>query len=280
MTLIGLLLESTERLTPLSTLTVLSGYLTEKPLGPVTQFLIKRFISSFNINMAEVADPNLKNYKTFNDFFTRKLKEEVRPIDPSCKAISPVDGTVGQADLIDNGRLIQAKGLDYSLEALLGGSTEDARLFASGTFACIYLSPSNYHRIHMPTDGRLIKTVHIPGKHFPVGQNNIKYLANLYTRNERLACFFDTALGPFCVVMVGAALVGSIATSWGGTLKRHSTVTTQSFEKDPPYYKKGEEIGLFKYGSTVICLWNRDGGTLDPAFKCQTAVKMGQKMII
>lgn len=279
MSLTNLLLESTEKVTPLSTLTALSGFVTDKPLGAFTQFLIKRFIKAFNINMDEIAEKDLSKYKTFNDFFTRKLQDGARPIDYNCKAVSPVDGTVGEASSIKAGRLIQAKGLDYSLQALVGGNKQDSAMFEDGNFVCIYLSPSNYHRIHMPLDGSLIKTIHVPGKHFPVGQRNIHHLPDLYTKNERLVCFFSTEMGPLCVVMVGAALVGSIATPWGGTIKRRLGLKTDLFESSKYLFKRGEEIGLFKYGSTVICLWGKDCGDLSSKFVSGAKVQMGQKMI-
>lgn len=206
------ILKIAEYLTPLSTLTSLSAKITEVPLGRFTQFLIKNFIKTFKINLEECADPDITHYKTFNEFFTRKLKEGARIVDDACTAVSPVDGTIGQSEEIIAGRLIQAKGLDYSLLALVGGQKADAKPFDDGAFTCIYLSPSNYHRIHMPMDGKLVKTIHIPGKHFPVGKKNISYMPDLYTKNERLVCFFESDQGPFALVLVGAALVGSIAT--------------------------------------------------------------------
>lgn len=278
MPVINKLLELTETVTPLSTLTSLSAKLTEKPLGSFTQFLIRQFIKSFNINLEEIENKDLSSYKTFNDFFTRKLAEGQRPLDEKAIAVSPVDGTVGQAGDIKAGRLMQAKGIDYSLKALVGGSAKDEELFREGLFACIYLSPSNYHRIHMPVDGELVKTIHIPGKHFPVGTSNINHLEQLYTKNERLVCIFKTAYGYLGVVMVGAALVGSIATPWSGTIKRRKDILAETFTDK--HFKKGDEIGLFKYGSTVVCLFSADFGSIDDMFVEGYAVKMGQSMIV
>lgn len=277
----GFILKLFEYLTPLSTLTFLSAKLTDAKLGKVTQWFIKKFIETFKINLDEVAEQDLKKYETFNDFFVRKLKPEARPISPEdqCVAISPVDGTVGQAQAIKAGRLIQAKGIDYSLKALVGGNPDDAALFDNGNFACIYLSPSNYHRIHMPLDGKLLRTIHVPGRHFPVGKRNVSYMDDLFTKNERLVCIFETKKGPIAVIMVGAALVGSIATTWDGTVVRRSGIEVKDYSAQDLTFKRGAEIGLFKYGSTVITLWPQNLGALDSTMTPDTPVKMGQPMI-
>ena len=279
MSLISTALKISEALTPLSTLTYLSSKITDVPLGKFTQFLIKEFIKTYKIDVNEYENPDISSYKTFNEFFIRKVRPELRPLDEKAIAVSPVDGTVGQADKIIAGRLIQAKGIDYSLSALLGGKTEDAAPFEDGDFACIYLSPANYHRIHMPLDGTLVKTVHVPGKHFPVGHKNISYMPDLYTKNERLVCFFDTAIGTFALVMVGAALVGSINTVWDGTVVRRKNIEEKSFIDKDLSYKKGDELGHFKYGSTVICLWGKDKGNLASEFVPGKPVLLGKAMI-
>lgn len=277
----GLLLKIFEYLTPLSTLTYQSSKLTDAKMGAFTQWLIRKFIKTYNINVEECENPDLKSYETFNDFFIRKLKKEARPIADSstCMAISPVDGTVGQADDIKAGRLIQAKGIDYSLNALVGGRKEDADLFEQGRFACIYLSPANYHRIHMPMDGKLIRTIHIPGRHFPVGKRNVSYMDDLFTKNERLVCLFQTSNGPMAVIMVGAALVGSIGTVWDGTVVRRSGIEVKDYASQNLMFARGDEIGHFKFGSTVITLWPKTLGDLDPAIQSGARVKMGQSMI-
>lgn len=280
MTFTSFLLKTVETLTPFTTLTSLSAKLTDVPMGKFTQFLIKNFIKTFNINLDEVADTDITSYKTFNDFFIRKLKPELRPIDKECIGVCPTDGTIGHAGTIDAGRLIQAKGLDYSLKALIGGSDQDTRIFENGKFACIYLSPANYHRIHMPIDGKLIKTIHVPGKLFPVGKKNISNMPDLYTANERLVCFFETSIGTLCVVMVGAALVGSIHTSWSGTIDRKVGLDIKNYESDDIRYSKGDEIGYFKYGSTVITLWPQNGGDVAKDLQENLPVKMGRSMIV
>ncbi len=281
MTLTSLILKTVEYLTPFSTLTYFAAKLTERNLGRFTRYLIDNFIKTFNINTEEILEQDLSKYKTFNEFFIRKIKPELRPINTDCKACSPVDGTVGEAGSITCGRLIQAKGLDYSLCALLGGNKVDSDYFEDGKFATLYLSPANYHRIHMPIDGTLIKTIHIPGKLFPVGSKNISHMPNLYTVNERLVCIFETKIGKVAVIMVGAALVGSINTVWGGTVVRRKGIEIIDYSQDDQYsYKRGEEIGHFKYGSTVIVLWGKNKGELPEDLQVGTPVKFGRSLII
>ena len=280
MTFTTALLKVVQFITPFTTLTSLSAKLTDVPMGKFTQFLIRNFIKTFNINMEEIANKDILSYKTFNEFFIRKLSEGERPIDTEALAVSPVDGTIGQAGAIKNGLLIQAKGLDYSLKALVGGDKADSNFFEDGNFACIYLSPSNYHRIHMPIDGTLVKTIHVPGELFPVGTRNISNTKNLYTRNERLVCIFQTQIGHIAVVMVGAALVGSISTTWDGTVVRRKGIEVKDYSKENLRYKKGDEIGYFKYGSTVIVLWEKDGGVLPLGIEPGLAVKMGRSLIM
>ena len=280
MSFTSFLLKTVETLTPFTTLSSLSAKLTDVPMGKFTQFLIKNFISTFKINIDEIANKDLGSYKTFNEFFIRKLEENARPLDKDAVAVSPVDGTIGQVGTISNGRLIQAKGLDYSLKALVGGDDKDAKPFEGGRYACIYLSPSNYHRIHMPIDGTLQKAIHVPGKLFPVGHRNITNMPDLYTVNERMVCFFETAMGPLCVVMVGAALVGSIHTTWGGTVNRRVGLDIQCFDKESIHYKQGDEIGYFKYGSTVICLWGDGQAELAKDLETNLPVKMGRSLAV
>lgn len=275
-----LLLRATETVTPFGLLTGLSGKLMDAHMGVLTQALIKCFIKSYSINLEELENKDLSSYKSFNDFFIRKLKPEARPVAQDCAAISPVDGTVGQSGDIINGRLIQAKGIDYSLRALVGGDLRDTAQFEGGGFATIYLSPANYHRIHMPIDGSLVKTIHVPGKHFPVGKRNIAGMPGLYTANERLVCLFETELGQFAVIMVGAALVGSINTCWSGTIVRRKDVEVNYYDPGQFSFKRGDEIGYFKYGSTVICMWPENTTELTAGFDRGNKVLFGQQMLI
>lgn len=277
MSLISFLLENTQRACPLTTLTNLSAKITDVPLGKFTQFLIKQFINTYNINLNECLESDISKYKTFNEFFIRKLKPEAR-IQSSSDINSPVDGTVAQLGDISYGRLIQAKGIDYSLVELVG-TNEDGKVYDDGKFICIYLSPANYHRIHMPCDGRLVKTIHIPGKHFPVGKKNISHLKNLYTKNERLTCIFDTKFGKMSVIMVGAALVGSINTVWEGNIKRKEGLKISDYEQQNLVYKKGDEIGHFKFGSTVIVLFEKDKVNFNINYETNSSIKFGASLI-
>ncbi len=279
MTAAGLLLSVMQHLTPLSTLTYLSAKLTDAKSGGLTQFMIKSFIKEFHIDLSECADPDPTHYETFNSFFTRPLKEGARPIS-SGALVCPADGTLGQIGKVTAGRLIQAKGIDYSLISLVGGLHEDAERFQQGWYATVYLSPSNYHRVHIPCDGTLIKTVHIPGRLFPVGRRNIAHMPDLYTKNERLVCFFKGQYGTFAVIFVGAALVGSIATVWGGTVVRRRNIEVTYFKDapEPLTFKKGAEIGLFKYGSTVITLWEPQAPAPRADLTLMQTMRMGQDL--
>lgn len=280
MSLSNCLTKAVNYMAPFNTLTCLLGKLANAQAGSLTQFLIKSFIKTYGIDMSEVAQQDLASYKTFNEFFIRKLKPDTRPIAQECTAAVPVDGTVGACGQLRAGRLIQAKGVDYSFKALMGGNNADCAPFEMGQFATFYLSPANYHRVHMPLDGTLVKTIHIPGRHFPVGRRNTSRLHNLYTRNERLVCLFGTREGPFCLIFVGAALVGSIHTSWGGTVVRRKGIKTSYYDPDQFTYKKGDEIGYFEYGSTVICIWPENQGALTNDIIQGTPVKFGQPMTI
>lgn len=275
----ALLLKTFEYIAPLSTLTFMSGKLTDAKLGGFTHFLINKFIKTYKIDLDECLEPDVAKYETFNDFFVRKLKPEARILDRKCIAISPVDGTVGQAGDIKAGRLIQAKGIDYSLRGLLGGHDQDVECFYKGRFCCTYLSPANYHRIHMPLDGTLVRTIHIPGRHFPVGRRNVANMPDLFTKNERLVCFFNTVYGPFALVMVGAAMVGSIVTTWDGRIVRRNGLEIKNFTPEQYQFKKGDELGMFKFGSTVICVWPEQLGALNDMMVPEQVVKMGQAMI-
>ncbi len=280
MSLSGLLLRGTEHIMPFKCLTLLSGKIAEAKLGFLSQFLIKNFIKSFKINLDECEQQNLSSYSCFNDFFTRRLKEDARPISNSCLACSPVDGTVAELGDISFGRLIQAKGIDYSLREVIGGDQKDAAAFEAGLFATIYLSPANYHRIHMPMDANLKKTIYVPGTLYPVGDRNIQNMSNLYSSNERLVCLFESELGSFCLIMVGAALVGSISTVWGGVVKRSSEVKVDDFDPGQYSFKRGDEIGMFKYGSTVICMWPENIGRLPETLSAGEKIQMGSSLLL
>lgn len=280
MSLSSLMLQSCEGCLPFKTLTQLSGRLAQAKMGAFTTFLIKNFIQTFNINLEECANPDPAAYATFNDFFIRKLKEGVRPVAQDCKAVCPADGTMGASGTVKEGTLIQAKGIDYALIDLVGGDRQDAALFEEGGYATVYLSPSNYHRVHMPLKGTLLRTVHIPGKLYPVGQRNIAGMPGLYTKNERLVCFFDCEGTTLALILVGAALVGSIGTVWDGTVIRTEQVTRQDLKERQLILERGAEMGHFKYGSTVIVLWPSSLGRCRAELTPGTPVQMGQSLVV
>ncbi len=280
MSFMSLLVKGSEYLTPFTCLSVLSGKLADAKLGFFTQALIKAFIKTFKIDLSECEQPDITQYSTFNEFFVRKLREDARPVSEACIAVTPCDGTVGQAGDVVHGRLIQAKGFDYSLRALVGGNNDDCMHFEAGGFSTIYLSPANYHRVHIPMDGTLIKTVHIPGRLFPVGHRTVASVNNLFTLNERLVCIFETSLGRFAVIFVGAALVGSIQTVWDGDVTRGKEIETKYFDPGQYSFTRGQEIGCFKYGSTVITLWPEHVGSICADFEVGLKVQYGQPMLL
>jgi phosphatidylserine decarboxylase len=249
--------------------------------GP-KDLMIRRAIDWYKVDMSEALVDDPGAYRSFNDFFTRALRPEARPVAEAANAVaSPVDGTLSQAGTIEAGYLLQAKGHDYALQELLGGDPALSRLFEAGGFATIYLSPRDYHRIHMPLDGKLKKMVHVPGRLFSVNETTCQKVSRLFARNERVISLFETEHGPMAVIMVGAIFVSSIDTVWAGTVTpARQRVSSWSY---PPAgrakaitLKKGEEMGRFNMGSTVILLFAKDAvawsGELTPGAK----VKMGQ----
>jgi len=219
---------------------------------------IKKFIDKYDVDMEEAVEPNPEAYKSFNDFFTRAIKTELRPITKTKNTIAcPADGAISQLGDIEYGTLLQAKGHTYSLTSLLGGDADLSNLFVGGKFATIYLSPKDYHRVHMPLDGKLIKMIHVPGKLFSVNKVTAENIQNLFARNERTVCIFETQIGPMAVILVGAMIVASIETVWAGQVTPFSKqVTTWDYDKlNDIQLKKGEEMGRFKLGSTAIVLF-------------------------
>lgn len=242
--------------------------------------ILKRFLANFRVKLDEAAEPDPYAYKSFNAFFTRALKDGARPVAPAPDAVaSPVDGTCSQAGRITNGRVFQAKGHDFSIVSLLGGVPSVAAPFFHGDFATIYLAPRDYHRIHMPLDGRLTRMVHVPGRLFAVNPPAVRRIDGLFARNERVACLFDTTAGPMAVVMVGALFVGSIETVWAGEVtppSRRSVTTWRYDGDDAPSFRRGDEIGRFNMGSTVILAFGKDRVALDEMLQAETRVQMGE----
>jgi phosphatidylserine decarboxylase len=268
-----------QRLLPKHALSRLISRAAESKIPWLKNWLIERAIAAFNINIHEAASSDLDDYENFNSFFTRALKDGARPIDRHGDAlISPADGAVSQAGPITQQRIIQAKGSDYSASRLLGDS-EEAKLYNNGAFTTIYLSPKDYHRVHMPIAGTLVSTRYIPGDLFSVNDKTAQALPGLFARNERLVCQFDSELGQFALVFVGAMLVAGIETVWGGfETPGRGAVRNADFSGRDLYYDKGEEIGRFKFGSTVILLFQKDKIDWQDSFVPQAAVQMGEKI--
>lgn len=265
---------------PKHALSRLVGKLAAAEAGTLTTRLIRLFIARFGIDMSEAAHEDPAHYKTFNAFFTRALKVGLRPVvdDPLLLAL-PVDGCVSQLGDITQGRIVQAKGHDFSARELLGGDAKLAAPFQGGKFATIYLSPKDYHRIHMPLDGVLESMIYIPGDLFSVNPLTAEHVPNLFARNERVACIFRTKLGPMALVLVGATIVASIETIWAGTVTPPvgKKVTRWDYTGEQAItLKKGEEMGLFKLGSTVVCLFPPESMGFADNLQPGTTTRMGQ----
>ncbi|PAJ72600.1 phosphatidylserine decarboxylase [Pseudoalteromonas sp. NBT06-2] len=258
------------------------GKLAQAEAGALSTTLIKVFIKQYQIDMTEAEHEDPSYYKSFNEFFTRSLKEGLRPIVSDENIIAhPVDGKISQLGDIQDDRLIQAKGHDFSLQTLLGGEEQTAAPFQGGKFATIYLAPKDYHRIHMPVDGTLKQMIYVPGDLFSVNPLTAQNVPNLFARNERVVAIFDTEIGPLAMVLVGATIVASIETIWSGTVT--PPVGKKIFSWDYPTegddkicLKKGEEMGRFKLGSTVIIAWSQQTAEFLKGQNPETVTRMGQ----
>ncbi len=242
-------------------------------------YLINLAIKKFNINFEEAKSTDLDSYATFNEFFIRELKDGLRPLNSSDTVLtSPADGKLTQFGEIDNGSLIQAKGKSFSLESLIAkSSTTDFKQFAT-----IYLSPRDYHRVHMPIDGKLTKMVYIPGKLFSVNDTTTENIDEIFAKNERLVCYFDTAIGEVAVIFVGALLVAGIETVWHGKIAPNYYTDTQTWIYDKEQYnlefKKGDQLGWFNFGSTVVMLFPEDSKKIDFAFEKESEIQVNQDL--
>lgn len=256
--MIDLLAVQLQRLLPHHLLSRLAGKVADCRWPPLKNLLIRSFVRLYGVDLSEAIFPDPAAYPTFNHFFARPLKEGARPLPEDREAvISPVDGRISQlGELLSGAWLVQAKGIDYSLEALLA-DRELARAFLGGSFATLYLSPRDYHRVHMPAAGRLKEMVHVPGRLFGVGDWTSENLPGLYTRNERVVLLFESERGPMALVMVGALVVGSIATVWHGVVTPPSGRALRRWRYgDGPFFERGAELGHFRIGgSTVILLF-------------------------
>ena len=258
-------------------------WLTQRRWPVLVHWIIRRYARIFGVDLSEAAEPDPRAYASFNAFFTRALKPDARPWPTAAEAIGcPVDGRVSQAGLIDDDRLLQAKGHDYSLAALLGGSHDLAARFRGGLFATLYLSPRDYHRIHMPIAGRLSATIQVPGRLFSVNPTTVARVPGLFARNERLICLFETEAGPMAVILVGAIFVGSIETVWAGRLTppraRTISVRDAGAHAHGLNLARGEELGRFNMGSTVILLFPAGAARWESLLEAGAVVRCGQRI--
>ena len=235
---------------PHHALSRLTGKLAQCDNRRVKDTLIAAFIKRFNVDMGQALEPDPTAYATFNDFFTRALKADARPLGEGI--LSPADGTLSQYGRLQAGQLVQAKGHTYSAQTLLGGDTALAEEFLGGSFATVYLSPRDYHRVHMPLSGTLREMIYVPGRLFSVNQATANYVPGLFARNERLVCIFDTEHGPMAMVLVGAMIVAAIETVWSGQVTPLSGHPQRMQFGQPIALEKGAEMGRFKLGSTVV----------------------------
>ena len=247
----------------------------------VKDFLIRRFVSLYNVDLDDVKRDTPAGFETFNDFFIRELESDARPIDPDRSAIvSPVDGTVSSAGAIKGHDVFQAKGLDYSLEDLLATDLQEARRYIDGHYATIYLAPYNYHRVHAPLDGRITAAHYIPGDLFSVNTATAANVRGLFRRNERLALHFDTEHGPWALLLVGALNVGSISTPWSGEIRprKSGVVDVIDLEDGPVEVARGDLLGWFNMGSTVILLTPAGSADWSETLTAGQTVRMGERI--
>jgi phosphatidylserine decarboxylase len=265
---------------PQHLLSRLVGSLARARIGWLRRALIGGFLRHYPVNLAEAERSDPSDYDSFNDFFTRRMRPGVRPIDPEALAVAcPVDGYVSQAGPLEDDALLQAKGIRYSAAALLGGEPSLAAQFAGGAFATLYLAPHNYHRVHMPLRGQLRLARHVPGDLFSVNAATADGVPGLFVRNERIACVFDTAAGPMAVVLIGALFVGSMSLSWAGEIRASRPRAMRDLPVQPAIaLDKGAELGWFNMGSTVILMFGARGPILDPGLVPGQAVRMGERI--
>ena len=269
-------------LLPKQALTHFAGWVASRERGWVTTEIIRRFVAKYRVNMDEALDSDISVYRTFNEFFTRALKPGARPV-AQAALICPVDGAISQFGPIAGDQLFQAKGHHYSTTALVGGDAALAAHYQDGSFATIYLSPRDYHRIHMPCDGRLTRMIYVPGDLYSVNPVTARGVPGLFARNERVVCVFESARGPFVLVLVGATIVGSMATVWHGVVNppRGKVVREWRYPasgQPEVALKQGEEMGRFLLGSTVVMLFPKGPLRFNPDWVPGRAVQLGELM--
>lgn len=264
---------------PQHTLSRLCGYLANTKQPHIRRILINQFIRHYPINLSEASPSSLEDYACFNDFFTRRLHHDARPIDPTIGGLtSPADGCISEFGPIKDNQILQAKGRSFTVESLLGGQIDLAKTFYDGQFMTIYLAPHDYHRVHMPIEGQLKQMIYIPGRLFSVNPLTAQHVHHLFARNERVVCLFSTSIGDMALVLVGAMLVASIKTCWSGIVapRREKVIQHWNYFDTMPVYPQGQDIAAFSFGSTVIALFPKNRIVFEPHLATNQLLKMGQ----
>lgn len=278
MSLMNYLNAAFQRILPQKTITWVFKKAANCTTPPLKNWMIRRFIRKYGVNIQEAMLQNPDDFKNFNDFFIRQLKPALRPIMLDNKMIiSPVDGCVRQMGHVIHGKIFNAKGHFFTLYELLGGNLERSVPFLQGTYANLYLAPRDYHCVHMPYTGALISMIYVPGKLFPVKESSVKAIPSLFSQNERLVLVFDTAIGPMAMVLVGAMIVGNLHVTWEGDIAREKEVREWDYTDHPIRLNAGDKIGHFKLGSTVIILFPNKEHTIEWLKDLQN-LKYGQKI--
>jgi phosphatidylserine decarboxylase len=264
---------------PKHAITALAGKLASAKAGKLTTAVIAWFVKRYQVNMTEADQPEIAYYPTFNDFFTRPLKQGARPL-AQADFICPVDGAISQFGNIESNQIFQAKGHRYSTNTLLASNDNVAAQYENGHFATLYLSPRDYHRIHMPCDGKLLRMTYVPGDLFSVNPSTAQGVPNLFARNERVVCEFEATFGKFVLVLVGATIVGSMATVWHGIINppRSKKIRTWDYSEQNITLKQGEEMGRFLLGSTVVMLFPKNTIRFNDLWKAEKPIKLGEMM--
>jgi phosphatidylserine decarboxylase len=264
---------------PKHAMTVFAGLVANAEAGSITTAIIRRFVRKYQVDMQEAANPDIASYASFNAFFTRALRDGVRPL-AEADYLCPVDGAISQFGPIEQDQIFQAKGHYYSTTALVGGDASLAAQFRNGSFATIYLSPRDYHRIHMPCDGRLTRMIYVPGTLFSVNPTTARGVPGLFARNERVVCVFESDRGPFVLTLVGATIVGSMATVWHGVVNPPRTREIREWTYAPGQVslKKGEEMGRFLLGSTVVLLFPENTLGFHDEWEASRPVRLGEAL--
>jgi phosphatidylserine decarboxylase len=269
-----------QHLLPKQRLTTIAGRIAGAEGGLMTTRLIRWFIGRYGVDMNEAENPDIFSYRSFNEFFTRPLRLGTRPL-ASADFVCPVDGAISQFGAIDDHHILQAKGHRFTITELVGGDAALAAHFRHGSFANLYLSPKDYHRLHMPCDGKLTRMIYVPGTLFSVNPATARGVPNLFARNERVVCVFDSPdCGPFVMVLVGATIVGSMATVWHGVVnpKRTNKVSEWSYADQNIVLKKGEEMGRFLLGSTIVMLFRKETVIFNEEWAPERTVRLGEFM--